>query len=155
MTEPSGEGLYIDSDWKEEARREKERLIQEERQQAKKGATSTSQGSFADLLNILVLQTVAALGGIAGPDGQSRPPDFKAAQYFIDMINLLDEKTAGNLSDEEKRLLDTTLYDLRMQYVRLTGQTPSPTAGRAAEGFPEQGPPAQTQSKPEEKGPTC
>jgi hypothetical protein len=49
--------------------------------------------------------------------GQKQPADLPLAQQSIDLLALLQQKTKGNLSDDEARLLDTLLYDLRMRYV--------------------------------------
>ena len=47
--------------------------------------------------------------------------------HHIDLLDVLEEKTKGNLSDDEKRVLDTVLYELRMQYVQVVGSAgPSP-----------------------------
>ena len=67
MTEPSEGGIHIDSDWKEEARLEKERLTQAE--SAAKPESSPA-ASFAELVNLVVMQAAMSLGGFAGPSGE-------------------------------------------------------------------------------------
>lgn len=121
MTEPSNEGLFIDSDWKEEARREKDRLADKEKKAKAdaKGSPPPGKPGFADLLNVLVLQVVAALGGMVGPNGERTPPDLGGAGYFIDLIGALEEKTKGNLTTEEQKLMASVLNDLRIQYVHI------------------------------------
>jgi hypothetical protein len=49
--------------------------------------------------------------------GKTQDPDFALAQQSIDLLALLQEKTRGNLTDDERRFLDTMLYDLRMRFV--------------------------------------
>ncbi|MBL4632877.1 MAG: DUF1844 domain-containing protein [Kofleriaceae bacterium] len=51
-------------------------------------------------------------------EGQTRvhEPDLMAARQLIDIIGVLEEKTRGNLSDTEDKLLKSLLYDLRVQY---------------------------------------
>ena len=121
----SDSGLHIDSDWKEEAAREKERLAEREKAGAQSAAaynSSTIGGpSFLELINILAMQAAIALGGYQGPGGESIPPNHAAAKHHIDLLGLLEEKTKGNLTEEEKSALDRLLYELRMQYVQLTG----------------------------------
>jgi hypothetical protein len=52
---------------------------------------------------------------------------MEIAKHYIDMLEVLDTKTAGNLEAEEKKLLDTTLHQLRMAYVEMIrGQAPNP-----------------------------
>ncbi len=118
MTEQSSEGLHIDSDWKEEARQEKERLAETE---AAGQPKTMPEVSFGELVNLVVMQAAMALGGFTGPKGESIPPDLTSARHYVDLLGLLEEKTAGNLTAEEKRVLDGVLYELRMQFVQTAG----------------------------------
>lgn len=131
MPDNPHEGLIIDSDWKEEARREKQRLSEAEK--AGEGQPSAGAVRFADLLNVLVMQVAAALGGMVGPGGQMLPPDLPAARYFIDLLGLLEEKTRGNLSEDEKKMLNQVLYELRLEFVRLSGVRPPVASGDASQ----------------------
>ena len=45
------------------------------------------------------------------------------AKYNIDMLETLEEKTKGNLNDDEQKALTTALNELRMAYVKVAGQT--------------------------------
>ena len=70
---------------------------------------------------ILSLATTAAVhfGDIADPStGQPLEPDLGAARQMIELIALLQEKTQGNLSPEEAKLVDDLLYELRMRFVQ-------------------------------------
>ncbi|MCG3132251.1 MAG: hypothetical protein FLDDKLPJ_03084 [Phycisphaerae bacterium] len=125
MPDQPDQKLIIDSDWKAEAQREKERLAETE-QKASQSGGAAHEPRFADLLNLLVMQVMASLGGMVGPGGQAMPPDLAAARYFIDLVEYLGRKTQGNLSPEEKNLLDQVLYELRMEFVRLTGMMAPP-----------------------------
>jgi len=53
-------------------------------------------------------------GGEAGAGGG---PDLRLARHFIDLLAMLQEKTKGNLSLEEQRLLDNTVTELRFRYL--------------------------------------
>jgi hypothetical protein len=121
----SGKGLHIDSDWKEEAAREKERLSEQERTDAGadtgKAPAETGPVAFSELINVLAMQAAIALGGYQGPGGERIPPNLAAAKHHIDLLAILEEKTKGNLADDEKRALDGVLYELRMQYVQSAG----------------------------------
>jgi len=48
--------------------------------------------------------------------------NLEAAKQTIDILGILKDKTKGNLSDEEDRLLESLLYELRMRYVRESGK---------------------------------
>ena len=70
---------------------------------------------------ILSLATTAAVhfGDIADPStGEQMQPDLVAAAQMIELIALLQEKTKGNLSAAEARLVDDLLYELRMRFVQ-------------------------------------
>ena len=54
--------------------------------------------------------------------GKTQEPDLLMAQQSIDLLALLQEKTRGNLTDEEARFLDSLLYDLRVRYVAAAGR---------------------------------
>ncbi|MDO8629299.1 MAG: DUF1844 domain-containing protein [Phycisphaerales bacterium] len=126
MSEQTGSGkLHIDSDWKAEAARDKERLAEQEKQRVPRGEAQTAAG-FVELLNMLAMQAVIGLGGYQGPGGERIPPNPAAAKHHIDLLEVLEKKTAGNLSEEEKRTLDSVLYELRMQYVQVVSASRAP-----------------------------
>jgi Domain of unknown function (DUF1844) len=75
-----------------------------------------SFGSF-----IISLASTAALhfGDIPDPQtGERHEPDLVAAHQMIELISLLQEKTKGNLTPDEAKLVDDLLYELRMRYVQ-------------------------------------
>ena len=70
---------------------------------------------------VLSLATTAAVhfGDLADPStGQRGEPDLDAAARVIELLNMLQQKTKGNLIDEEARLVDDLLYELRLRYVQ-------------------------------------
>ncbi|MFQ5591093.1 MAG: DUF1844 domain-containing protein [Phycisphaerae bacterium] len=131
--ENSTGGLHIDSDWKTEAAREKERLAREEaaaQPQSDPQEAPSPGPSFNELVNILAMQAAIALGGYEGPGGERIPPSLRVAKHHIDLLDVLEQKTKGNLTDDEKRALDTVLYELRMQYVQaVSGAVPDAAGG--------------------------
>lgn len=48
---------------------------------------------------------------------ETRPPDLDAASQLIEILGMLEEKTRGNLTAEERQLLEQLLYELRLRYV--------------------------------------
>ena len=121
-------GLHIDADWKTEAAQEKERLATKERLEQKtagaQAAGPAPSAGFIELVNILVMQIAVALGGMQDAGGARIPPNFAHAKHLIDLLEVLDQKTRGNLAPEEKRMLDTALYELRLQYVQVVSKPP-------------------------------
>ncbi|HPM22798.1 MAG TPA: DUF1844 domain-containing protein [Phycisphaerae bacterium] len=122
--------IIVDDDWKAEAKREKERLAKEPEHTGALPAPS-----FAELVNIIVMQAMAGLGLLPGPGGERFAPNLEVAKHFIDMLQVLDDKTRNNLTPEEKSLLDQVLYEARMSFVQVAGggaapgKVPPPPAG--------------------------
>ncbi len=77
---------------------------------------------FATFALSLSTSALYQLGVVPGPDGGKRAePDRVLAQQTIDTLEMLREKTRGNLDDEERQLLESLLYELRMQFVKAGG----------------------------------
>jgi hypothetical protein len=80
---------------------------------------SEEPSGFETLVSYLSTTTMFQLGLIAGPGGERIPADMPNAQRTIDLLEVLQEKTRGNLTPNESRLLDDVLYELRMTFVEL------------------------------------
>lgn len=115
--------IIVDSDWKSEAKKEKER-IQEQVEHA--DAPPIPEPSFPELIEMIVMQAVIGLGLMAGPRGERIPPQPEVAKHYIDMLDLLAKKTQGNTTVDEKKMLDETMYALRLRYVELVSGVPQP-----------------------------
>jgi len=61
------------------------------------------------------------LGAIEDPTSGQKTKNLPMAKQTIDILSMLEEKTAGNLNNEEKNLLKNILYDLRLMYVKEKG----------------------------------
>jgi hypothetical protein len=118
--------IIIDEDWKQEAQKEKEILAAEEEaeeaQEDGAGRGSLPPGNFAALVSMLTTQALFALGFLQIKGQEKREPDLAMAKYNIDMLETLQEKTKGNLTDEEQKVLSDTISELRMGFVKMTGQ---------------------------------
>lgn len=69
---------------------------------------------------VLSLGTTALyqLGAVPDPaTGESAPADPLVAQQTIDTLEMIRDKTRGNLDEEERKLIDSLLYELRMRFV--------------------------------------
>ena len=76
---------------------------------------------------VLSLAHTAAVHFGDTPDpasGATMPQDLVGAKQMIDVLALLEEKTRGNLTPEERQLLDQLLYELRLRFVEAQGQQP-------------------------------
>jgi len=73
--------------------------------------------NFATFVLSLSSSAAMNLGGYQDPVSGHMPKNLELAKQSIDILAILEEKTRGNLTDEEKKLLETALYELRMSYV--------------------------------------
>jgi hypothetical protein len=119
--------IIVDEDWKKEAQREKEILAAQEEEEKKKKEKQTRhgplpKGNFAALISMLTTQAFFAMGLLQVKDEEKKEPDLGLAKYNIDMLETIEEKTKGNLTKEEKKVLENTLNQLRMAYVEVAEQ---------------------------------
>ena len=77
--------------------------------------------TFLTLVTELAIQVMMNLGEIPNPVTGEPRADLEHAKHTIDLMGVLQEKTRGNLDEEEERALNQYLYDLRMKYVRAIG----------------------------------
>jgi Domain of unknown function (DUF1844) len=85
--------------------------------------TPSRDRSLAGLFMMLASSAVVALGHAPDPLTGQRQTDLVQAADAIELLVLLREKTEGNRSDEETRILDELIYDLQLRYVHVTKQT--------------------------------
>lgn len=74
---------------------------------------------FAMLVSYLSTTAMFQLGLLPGPGGEYIPPDLANASRTVDLLEVLQEKTRGNLNSQESKLLDDVLYELRMTYLEV------------------------------------
>jgi len=86
--------------------------------------------SFVQLVQSIYMTAIMQLGG-ATPEGQQPQVDILGARQSIDMLAVLGEKTKGNLSEDEIRLLDSALFELRMAFLELTQALARSAAAKA------------------------
>ena len=65
------------------------------------------------------------LGRIPSPDGRPIPPNLEAGKILIDQLEMIQEKTRGNLSAQESSILDDALKNVRLAFVEVSGGTPA------------------------------
>jgi hypothetical protein len=124
--------IIIDEDWKQQAQREKEILAEQEKAEKEKAEKEKAprdksrrgplpKGDFAALISMLVTQALFALGLLQVEGQEEKEPNLELAKYSIDMLETIEKKTKGNLTEEEKKVLEDTLSQVRMAYVKVAG----------------------------------
>ena len=77
--------------------------------------------NFPTFIVSLNASALLHLGAIEDPTTGQKTKNLPMAKQTIDILSMLEEKTAGNLDNEEKNLLKNILYDLRLMYVKEMG----------------------------------
>jgi Domain of unknown function (DUF1844) len=86
---------------------------------ANPGQPAPAVMNFDRLVQSLYMTAAVQMGAGTAPNEQPRI-DILGARQSIDMLSVLEEKTRGNLNEQEKRLLQNALFDLRMSFLEIT-----------------------------------
>jgi hypothetical protein len=135
--------IIIDEDWKSRVAAEKEALTREPSAPQPAGDEGTAAAasaqlppmppaSFEMLVTTLATEAMIGLGQIPHPMTDNIHADADQARYAIDMIEMLAEKTRGNLTPGEEHGLRDLLHQLRMAFLA-TQRTATPVTPRSAE----------------------
>jgi anti-sigma factor RsiW len=131
--------LHVDTDWKAEAQAEKERLAAEDAARTEAAPTSDAEGgrgvpeaSFQTLVGVLASQALMGLGTMQDPETKGVVVDLEGSRFSIDLLGVIEEKTRGNLTDDETRELTQILAELRARYVQVSQLIAQQAAGGGA-----------------------
>lgn len=80
-----------------------------------------SELSFVAFVLSLASSAAIHFGDLPDPSGERKEPNLDGAAQMIDILVLLEEKTRGNLTLEERQLLEQVLYELRLRFVDASG----------------------------------
>jgi len=98
--------------------------------------------NFSFLVESVLMQAQMQLGLLnLGGTEDSEGPNLPLARHSIDLLGMLQEKTKGNLSIEEQRLLENGLTELRFRYVQVANELKAKTEPPIASGAQEEGKP--------------
>ncbi|MBA4389805.1 MAG: DUF1844 domain-containing protein [Syntrophus sp. (in: bacteria)] len=79
----------------------------------------TTTLAFSTFLLSLSTSAIVCLGELPDPLKNEKSTNIPLAKQTIGIIEMLKEKTKGNLTEEEDRLIESILYDLRMKYIQI------------------------------------
>ena len=86
-------------------------------------AAARDPASFLNFLMSIASNAASALGMMEHPVTHQRDVDLELGKHWIDVLGMLQKKTEGNLTSQEKQMLESLLADLRMQFVSLSTAT--------------------------------
>jgi hypothetical protein len=116
--------IQIDRDWKAEAQAEKERLADQEQAQAESEPAQRPgelpPADFRALVGTLASQAIMGLGALGDSKTGRMVIDLGTARFSIDLLGVLEEKTKGNISEEEAKELTQALSELRARFVQIS-----------------------------------
>ena len=114
--------IIIDEDWKSQVEQERKQIETgdsapaDEAASAAPGPDQIPEASFALLVTTLATQAMAAMGQIPDPTQGQPVIHLGLARHYVDTLAVLEEKTKGNLDEEEAAMLEQVL-PLRMLFV--------------------------------------
>jgi hypothetical protein len=133
--------IHVDEEWKERVKAEDKARDQQSQAEppqqkatrpeappkqpqsepaAEPQARQLPAADFATIVSLFSTQALVALGVLPNPATGKPDAELMLARHLIDLLDVLQEKTKGNLAGWEHTALDTTLHELRMLYVEKT-----------------------------------
>jgi hypothetical protein len=106
---------------KEETQKEVPKRAESQREEALGDDAPLPPITFPNFILSLSTSALIQLGEVEDPVTNRITKNLPLAKQTIDLLGMLKEKTKGNLSSDEERLMDHILYDLRMRYVKAVG----------------------------------
>ncbi|MCD6583339.1 MAG: DUF1844 domain-containing protein [Candidatus Omnitrophica bacterium] len=100
----------VDEEWKAQ--------VEKEKREAKAKNESYHEPTFTIFLSSISMQAMIALGKLENPVTKKLEKNMEQARFLIDTLSILKEKTKGNLTSEEEKLLEESLFNLRLMYVQ-------------------------------------
>ena len=105
---------------KEPERRQQKQTVQEERRRSVADKATNPNSPFTNFIEPLIAQAYMSLGMLRNPYQPQAKIDTAAARQMIEILTLLQEKTAGNLTPDEEDFLATHLGELKLAFVQRT-----------------------------------
>ena len=100
----------MDESWKDSVRKEKETVTESP------AAPVVPETDFLSFISTLAMQALGSMG---------EKTDLRQSQYLIDVVQMLAEKTKGNLTKPESDEMNALLYELRMRFLKKTQEIAS------------------------------
>ena len=121
--------LFVDEGWKSKVETERAAAEQAgpvQAEPASERARAWPEASLPLLVTTLATQAMSALGFVPHPVTGKTAVDLPQAKHFIDTIDMLDRKTVGNQTPEEREMFEGVLHELRMTFVAVSNAQGQP-----------------------------
>lgn len=128
--------IIVDEDWKARVQAEKEDAAKSQAAEAPEagspaaahdtGDIAMPPASFEMLVSSLATETLMALGAVPSPLSGKAELRPNQARYLIDTIDVLQQKTQGNLTSREHEMIESVLHELRMLFIAVSPSGPAP-----------------------------
>ena len=105
----------------QEEERKQQRAAYQDATEQRETPEDFPEADFQVFVSGLYTQTLMALGHVNNPQTGEQEQSLPEASYLIDTLEILRDKTRGNLEDEEARHLRNIIHDLQMRYVEAAG----------------------------------
>ena len=113
----------VDESWKDSVQKEKVHIFgqdpSEEAPAAETDDADENELNFSNYVASLGFQALIFMGEIPSPVTQQVEKNLAQSKFLIDTLVLLREKTKGNLTDEEGKLLNGSIYELQMKFIEV------------------------------------
>ncbi len=101
----------VDESWKDNVQKENDAIPAADAQ------PEVEIPAFLQFVSTLAMQALVFLGELTLQEGAPARTDLPQAKYMIDVIKLLEDKTKGNLTEDEAQALKSILYELQIKFV--------------------------------------
>lgn len=125
MSDSDQSKIIIDDDWKSSAQAEKAKLAAQEQERAEKAAQSggidglPEKLGFKELVSMLATQALMYMGAFPDQSGKAMV-SLDVARLNIDLLSVVEEKTKGNLTEEESAMITQAVAELQNQFVEVS-----------------------------------
>ncbi len=132
-SQPDEKKIIVDEDWKTQVERERDEAAEQSNPEEKPAETPVGAplppATLTTLATTLMTQALASLGQFPNPATGKAEVDLDLAKHMIDTLDIVFQKTDGNRTDEETKLYDNLLHQLRMAFVAAQSAPPAATDG--------------------------
>jgi hypothetical protein len=118
----------VDETWKNSVEKEKVHIFGQDKadEETKPAEEEAPQLDFSNYIASLGFQALVFMGEIPNPITNETQKNLPQSKFLIDTLLLLREKTKGNLTEQEERLLNGSIYELQVKFIEVLQKEQAP-----------------------------